>query len=185
MMKRYGWSVIDRNKRTKGTHRSSLFTGESDEPINDVMILYGLVFLAFLVGFYLLAAKLFHIFSILNASISNKFILAQLVALGTLVGGIGLYFLREHRRMLYALLEMAFAIITGGAAISRVAGGDLSVWLALGASVYLVVRSLENMHKAGFPLIAACNNYVGRHIFARQKNTHQTGAVLAKEEHKA
>src|SRR6185503_17895425 len=37
---------------------------------------------------------------------------------------------------------------------------DLSIWLALAASTYLVVRSLENLHQANFRLIDSCNDYV-------------------------
>jgi hypothetical protein len=71
--------------------------------------------------------------------------------------------------MLYGLLELALAVVTGGAAISKVREGDLSVWLALAASMYLVVRSLDNMHQSGFKLIDTCNDYVGTRIFRRQK----------------
>lgn len=183
-MKGYEEPAGDRRKRIERTHRSTLFTGETDEPIQGAMILYGIVFFAFLAGLYLLTPRLFHIFSSFNGHASNT-LLAQLMALGTLLGGISLYFLREHRRMLYALLEMAFAIITGGAAISRLNGGDLSVWLALAASTYLVVRSLDNMHKAGFTFIDTCNNYVGTHIFARQNNSTKAVDVLSKKERKS
>jgi hypothetical protein len=72
---------------------------------------------------------LFHIFSYLKTIVPSEFILAQLVALGALIGGICLFFLREHKRMLYALLEIAVAIITGGTAISRLKDGDLYVWV--------------------------------------------------------
>lgn len=151
------------------TSRYKYSSGEGDEQIEGVMgIVYTVLLFLFVVGVYYLASSFIHIFSYLDARVSNKFLLAQFVALGALLSGLGLYFLREHRRMLYALLEMAFALVTGGAAIYKLKEGDLSVWLALAASTYLVVRSLENMHKAGFTLIDTFNIYVGKHIFRRQ-----------------
>jgi hypothetical protein len=160
--------------------------GEGNEQIEGVMgVLYTIAFFAFLVGLYYLASKMFHIFTYLNESISNRLILAQFVALGTLVCGISLYFLREHRRMLYALLEMAFAIITGGATLSKLKDGDLSVWLALAAATYLVVRSLENMHKAGFTFIDTCNNYLGKHVFSNRRTSGNGVANLSNEDHKS
>jgi hypothetical protein len=160
-------------------------THADDEQIKGVMgIIYAITFLAFLGVLYYLANGLFHIFSYLSVIVPNEFVFAQLVALGALIGGICLFFLREHKRMLYALLELAVAIITGGTTISRLKDGDLYVWLALTASVYLVVRSLENMQKAGFTFINTCNDYVGQHIFARRTNSVGTPEVIHEEEDK-
>ena len=150
-------------------------TAADEEPFRGLMgIVYAIGFGIALGVLYGLAHGLFHIFTYLNAIVPNEFVLAQLVALGALIGGVCLFFLREHKRLLYALLEMAVAIITGGTAISRLRDGDLYVWLALMASVYLVVRSLENMQKAGFTFINTCNDYVGQSLFARRTNSVST-----------
>lgn len=171
-MEGHGDSAEGRRKRIDHVDAYALDTytsGEGKEQIEGVMgIIYTIVFFLFLVGVYYLVSSLFHLFTYLDAKIPNKFLLAQLVALGALISGVGLYLLREHRRMLYALLEMAVAIVTGGAAVYKVDEGDLSVWLALAASTYLVVRSLENMQKAGFKFTDKFNNYLGRLIFERQ-----------------
>jgi hypothetical protein len=144
--------------------------GDGNEQIEGVQgIVYAIIFFVLLPLLYFSGSALFQIFSYLDARVSNKFLLAQLVALVSLVGGISLYFLREHKRMLYALLEMAFAIVTAGAAIYKLSDSNLNVWLALAASTYLVVRSLENMQKANFKLIDKCNVYVGEHVFRRTK----------------
>lgn len=140
--------------------------GDGREQIDGVRgIVYAIIFLVLLPVVYYLGSALFQIFSYLDARVSNKFLLAQFVALGSLVGGISLYFLREHQRMVYALLEIAFAIVTAGGAIYNFRQSNLGVWLALAASTYLVVRGLENMQKANFKLIDKCNIYVGEHIF--------------------
>jgi hypothetical protein len=187
-MKEYGDSAEGRNKRIEhiDTYSIDTPTGEGEEQIAGLMgIVYTIAFFAFLGILYYLASGLFHIFTFLRAIAPNEFILAQVVALGALIGGICLFFLREHKRMLYALLEMAVAIITGGTAISRLKDGDLYVWLALLGSVYLVVRSLENMQKAGFTFINTCNDYVGQHIFARRTHSVGSSKVIREEENKS
>lgn len=89
------------------------------------------------------------LFTILDKNIPNKITLALIGAIGSLIVGLGLYYFREQKRMYYALLEIAFGIVTGGIGILRVSTqGDLSVWLALSASAYLIVRGLDNLQKA-------------------------------------
>ena len=173
-------------RRNEPIHSRSRYyqTHEGEEVFKGVMgIVYAIAFGIFLGVLYILVHVLFHIFTYLSAIVENEFILAQLAALGALIGGVCLFFLREHKRMLYALLEMAVAIITGGTAISRLKDGDLYVWLALMASVYLVVRSLENMQKAGFTFISTCNDYVGQFLIAgRTKSISTSEGVKRKDE---
>ena len=156
--------------------------GDGSEQIEGVRgIVYTIIFFVFLPIVYYLVSNWFQVFSYLDDRVSNKFVLSQIVALAALVGGTSLYFLREHKRMLYALLEMAFAIVTAGTAIYKLRESNLSVWLALAASTYLVVRSLENMQKANFKLIDKCNVYVGEYVF-RLKETLVRDETVKREE---
>ena len=86
------------------------------------------------------------LFTTLNENIGNKSLLGAIVAASALVLGISLYLLRKHRRGVYALLEISFAIITAWTAIGKLSTqGDLSVWLAFGGAAYLIVRGLDNL----------------------------------------
>ena len=107
------------------------------------------LFVAFLAIVFYLTRTLPRLFTILDRNISNKFILASIGAIGSFMVGLGLYYFRERKRMYYSLLEIALGIVTGAIGILRVnTQGNLSVWLALSASAYLVVRGLDNLHTA-------------------------------------
>jgi fluoride ion exporter CrcB/FEX len=112
-------------------------------------VIYILVFAAFIFIIIFLFRTLPHLFSILDKNIQEKWVLGFIGAISTTTVGVSLYYLRSRKRMLYALLELAFAIVTGWTAIFRLASqGDLGVWLALGAASYLIVRGLDNWHQA-------------------------------------
>lgn len=96
-----------------------------------------------------LLAQLPWLFSTLATSVENKMLLGLIGATIASAIGTALYFLRKNRRMLYAITEIAFAIATAWTAANRVTPeGDLSVWLAIGASTSLVVAGLENIQVA-------------------------------------
>jgi len=151
-------------RRTQPPHTFSVRPGNAREDEQQMeglkALLYTLVFGAFLIAIYFLTTRLFHVFSILNEEIHDKFQLAQMGALGTLIAGVALFFLREHRRLFYAMLEISFALVTAGVAIGKVrTQGDLSVWIAVAASSYLVVRGMENMQKSGVTVSLAWTRF--------------------------
>ena len=127
------------------------------------------LFAVLLLGVYNLAAWLFHLFSYLNDKIPDKVLLGQLTAMGTLFGGIALFVLRERRRAIYATLEIAFAVVTSGIAASKVrTQGDLSVWIAIAASCYLVVRGVENLQKSGITVSESWNRFLASLIVRKR-----------------
>ena len=152
--------------------------GENEQHMEGMKaLLYTLVFGAFLVGIYFLTTRLFHVFSILNEEFPDKFQLGQLAALGTLIAGVALFFLRERWRLLYAILEISFAVVTAGVAIGKVrTQGDLSVWVAVAASAYLVVRGMENVQKSGVTISGAWTGFLKSPLISR-RGTEGTLAV--------
>lgn len=164
-------------KRKKAPHTFSIaassYVEEEYQTKGLTALLYTTVFVALMVGLVYSVPRLFHLFTILDEQIPDKFMLAQIGSLGTLFGGVCLFFLRERKRMLYATLEMAFAIVMGGTAISRVKyEGDLGVWLAVAASAYLIVRGMENIQKAGFSIAGSWNRILTSRLVVHQ------GAIL-------
>lgn len=126
-------------------HRS-----ESDDALGGIVALgYIILFVAFIAVLAYLANTLPHLFTTLDRNVENKYLLALIGGLGSLLVGVSLYYFRERKRMQYALLEIAFGLVTGGVAILRVnTQGDLGVWVALSAAAYLVVRGMDNLQKA-------------------------------------
>ncbi len=128
------------------------------------------LFAIFLPGVYYLATWTFHLFSFLNERIQDKMLLGQLAAGSTLFVGIGLYVLRERRRMIYATLEIAFAVVTAALAVSKVkTQGDLGVWIAIAASAYLVVRGMENLQKSGITFGKTWNKFLTSPLIVRKR----------------
>jgi hypothetical protein len=115
-----------------------------------VLAVMSILFLAaFIFIIVFLLRTLPHLFSILDKNIQAKWVLGLIGATATTTVGVSLYCLRSRKRMLYALLEIAFAIVTGWTAIFRLTSqGDLGVWLALAAAAYLIVRGLDNWQQA-------------------------------------
>jgi hypothetical protein len=72
-----------------------------------------------------------------------------LVTVGIIAVGCGLYWLRCTRRVMYALLELGFGMATAWTAVGIAWNGGLAAYGAVGGSVYLIVRGLDNLD-AGF-----------------------------------
>jgi 2-polyprenyl-3-methyl-5-hydroxy-6-metoxy-1,4-benzoquinol methylase len=90
-----------------------------------------------------------HFFSLLKGQVKNDALLAAICSGFTLLFGTGLFYLRKSKRKLYSILEIVFAMATiWVATIKLEVQGDLSVWLAIGASAYLMVRGLDNWYIA-------------------------------------
>jgi hypothetical protein len=118
--------------------------GESFKAMGYIVLLIAFGFLI-----YYLAKTLPQLFTTLNKNIESKWVLGLIGASGASVVGLSLFYLRENKRLIYALLELGFAFATGWIAVGRVnTQDDLSVWTALGAAAYLVVRGMDNLTKA-------------------------------------
>jgi hypothetical protein len=90
-----------------------------------------------------------YIFSFLDDHIQNKYLLGAIGSFVTLLIGFSLYRLRERKLRIYALVEIAVALVTGWISITRIkVQGDLAIWVALAASAYITVRGLDNYQKA-------------------------------------
>jgi hypothetical protein len=124
---------------------------QATDPNLERLLVLGKMLLAAIFGVatFALYRILPHLFTTLDANIQDKWLLGLLVGTGTLLAGFGLYYVRKHWRLQYALLEIAFAFTTAWVAMGRIhTQGDLGIWVALSASAYLVVRGLDNLKTA-------------------------------------
>jgi hypothetical protein len=71
-----------------------------------------------------------------------------LVSLLLLAIGIGLFWLREKRRIVYGLMETCFAIVPVHQAVG-VAIGNREQWAIVVTALYVLVRGLDNI-KTGY-----------------------------------
>ncbi|WP_421655588.1 hypothetical protein [Leptothermofonsia sp. ETS-13] len=71
---------------------------------------------------------------------------AQLLLVGCffVVLGVGFYWLRQERRLLYGLIEVCFAVVSIWHAVG-LGIVDSSQWLLMIAAVYVLVRGLDNL----------------------------------------
>lgn len=153
---------IDTSTRTVN---SDWDVDEEDQHMKGILgIFYLIFFIALVAGGYYVITNLFHLPKLLNQHIDKR-VLSMIGAVGVFVAGTILYFFRQHKRLLYAVVEIAFAIVTGGIAM-RNAGTqeDLSVWIALVAAAYLVVRGMDNLQQGGFHPIDICNRFLSEHV---------------------
>lgn len=74
----------------------------------------------------------------------GQFWLNLIGILGIFVVGVGLYWFRENHRMYYGALEITFALAYGWFAINKVTAIGYVESISIIASVYLVVRGLDN-----------------------------------------
>lgn len=110
--------------------------------VNSVLfVLIGLVYVTFV--------YLPFIFSFLDRRLQNRYLLGAIGSLVALGIGFGFYRLRQRHRRIYALIEIAVAVVTAWASVNRIsAQGDLATWVGLAASAYISVRGFDNYQLA-------------------------------------
>src|SRR2546429_8684651 len=101
----------------------------------------------------------YHLFDSFLHDLSNAYAIPTAIVGGLLILplGISLYAFREKYLALYAYLEITFGIFYGiytigekshWGTISDSSASNLASWTALAASLYIVVRGLDNRNKA-------------------------------------
>lgn len=78
-------------------------------------------------------------------SLLSQFWINLLGIIAILIIGVALYVVRQKRRVAYGLLEVGFAMAYGWYAINKVAHVGYVETISVIASVYLVVRGLDNI----------------------------------------
>lgn len=76
-----------------------------------------------------------------------------------------LYVFREAKRMYYGLLELAFGLASTAHACQTASTKPFEVFLAMAASVYLIVRGLENYFKGRVEVTERTPSGISGNIF--------------------